>query len=170
MLHASESEAALICGDPNVSGPYDDAFCRRVAAWTHKRGVAVCAITLGSGGCFVSTTPDAKRLLGVRPAGDWTAGASVRLPAYKIGQAVLGSNPSAEANANGAGDTFCAGFLAAMLQTERQLSLSDVVKCASLAALHRVDDQLRDATQHCSMEDIVELVTSGTADLLEVMP
>ena len=88
----------------------------------------------------------------------------------QIGQVALGSNPSAEANASGAGDTFRAGFLAAMLQTERQLSLSDVVKCASLAALHRVDDQLRDATKHCSMEEIVELVTSGAADQLDVVP
>ena len=92
VLHASESEAALICGDENVSGPYDDAFCLRVAKWAHTRGVAVCAITLGAGGSFVSVTSDDKRLRTVRPFGDWLPGDTVRLPAYKIGQTALGSN------------------------------------------------------------------------------
>ena len=55
-----------------------------------------------------------------------------------------------------------------MLQTERPLTLSETVKCASLAALHRVDDQLRDAARPCSMEEIIGMVVSGAADLLEV--
>ena len=48
------------------------------------------------------------------------------------------------------------------------MTLSETVKCASLAALHRVDDQLRDAARPCSMEEIIGMVVSGAADLLEV--
>ena len=93
-------------------------------------------------------------------------------PAHHHHQA-LGSHPLAEANANGAGDTFCAGFLAAMLRGEtngaRPLTLSETTKCASLAALHRVDGGLREVVPPCSMEAIVGMVVGGAADELDVV-
>ena len=46
-----------------------------------------------------------------------------------------------------------------------RLTLAETAKCASLAALHRVDGVLRERA--CPMEDIVERVRSGAADLLE---
>uniref|UniRef100_A0A7S2B303 Carbohydrate kinase PfkB domain-containing protein n=1 Tax=Octactis speculum TaxID=3111310 RepID=A0A7S2B303_9STRA len=169
LLHASEGEAALICGEHDrLLGPFDDAFCERVAAWAHKRGVAILCLTLGEKGCFVSTTPSAARLRRVRD--DWPPGVSMRCPAFKVGQVdVVGSSPAtAKVNANGAGDTFCAAFIAGLLWKHR-LSLDDVIGCAALAALHRVDTDLRDAEEQWTMARIVDAVTTGAIKRLETL-
>lgn len=140
----------------------DEAFCRRAAKWAHARGVAVLVLTLGSRGSFVSLTSDATRLgeacaaaqrrhggggggggaaHSMAPApseeeSQWRAGQSVRLAAFAVA-------PAATANANGAGDAFCAAFVAAMLWQAPALSLREAAVVASLAALHRVDSTLR---------------------------
>ena len=72
-------------------------------------------------------------------------------------------------NANGAGDTFCAGFLAAALWERPRLTLQQAGQCAALAALHRVDSALRAAPSQVPMAELVRCVVSGEAADLEVI-
>ena len=184
VLHMNEEEAALLMGKEGVgsvgSEADDDeaeAFCRSVAEWAHSRGVSVLLLTLGPRGCFVSTTPHKDRLAASLAAADlpssqslssqqqspqprWPPGESVRLPAFALAE-------GSKANANGAGDTFCAAFLAAMLWRRPALSLRGAATVAALAALHHVDSSLRDRQPQASLRDLVATVVASSSAALE---
>ena len=144
LLHANLDEACHIAGVD--AGTLDEAsateeeLMERVAAPLLAAGVAVVAITLGPHGAFVAVTSDSERLersaaLG-RCARGWV-GSAVRLPALPL---------EGELNANGAGDAFTSGMLAAMLwQSDdgASMSLQDAVSVALGSARQRVDSARR---------------------------
>ena len=59
-------------------------------------------------------------------------------------------------NANGAGDAFVAGLIAAAAWDTCPLSLECACKLALLCALQRVDSSLRDAPVKASLAELVE--------------
>ena len=130
-----------------------DARLEALASPLLESGVAVVAITLGASGAYVAVTEDAERLRRgevLRGAtSSWRPGSCVRLPALPV---------RGELNANGAGDAFTAGMLAAMLWREggegegraegraRCLSLETTVRVALASARQRVDGSAEKVT------------------------
>ena len=143
MLHANLEEACHVTGVTPAPEEADASVetLRALVAPLLASGVAVVAITLGANGAFVAVTEDAERLRRTdalaQGAAAWR-GAHVLLPALPV---------DGEVNANGAGDAFTAGLLAAMLFREegaqRPLSLEAAVGVALGAARQRVDSARR---------------------------
>ena len=146
LLHANLDEAMHIAGVPPGSLTEDFAseveLRQLVAAPLLAAGVAVVAITLGGHGAYVAVTSDDARLgrsaLLRDSAGTWR-GRTVRLPALPL---------EGELNANGAGDAFTSGMLAAMLwrpadDSRARLSLEDAAAVALGSARQRVDSARR---------------------------
>ena len=135
LLHANLEEASHLVGATLVG---EQAISleqlRAIVAPLLGSGVAIAAITLGASGVFVAVTQDEERLLRGstlgRAAAAWR-GAEVRLPALPVDGGV---------NANGAGDAFCAGMLAAMLwRAGPALTLEQAALLALGSARQRVD-------------------------------
>ena len=150
MLHANLEEACHITGVTPAPEEADASVetLRALVAPLLASGVAVVAITLGANGAFVAVTEDAERLRRTdalaQGAAAW-CGAHVLLPALPV---------DGELNANGAGDAFTAGLLAAMLfrdeprdGAQRALSLKAAVGVALGAARQRVDSARRSAPE-----------------------
>ena len=143
MLHANLEEACHVTGVTPAPEEADASVetLRALVAPLLASGVAVVAITLGANGAFVAVTEDAERLRRTdalaQGAAAWRE-AHVLLPALPV---------DGEVNANGAGDAFTAGLLAAMLFREegaqRPLSLEAAVGVALGAARQRVDSARR---------------------------
>ena len=141
ILHANYEEAEAIVGalDGALSG--SDDHLRALAAWFLEKGVAVVSITVGSRGSFTAVTRHRTRIaaspsLG-RQVAAW-AGREVRAPAFSVG-------PNSGVNTNGAGDAFVGGLVLAAAVWKEALTLEEAVRFATLAALQRVDEKLRDA-------------------------
>jgi len=142
LLHANLEEAChllQISPPPDEMSVDDSTLLSQLATPLHKCGVAVVAITLGSAGAYVSVTADADRLESppdselARAASSWR-GQAVRLTALPV---------EGDINANGAGDAFTAGLLAAMLWRE-SLELTTATKVALASARQRIDSTRRD--------------------------
>jgi sugar/nucleoside kinase (ribokinase family) len=67
---------------------------------------------------------------------------------------------AATANANGAGDAFVAGLLAAAVW-HTPLSLTAAAKLALLSALQRVDSALRDAPTKATLQQLADQATAA---------
>ena len=136
LLHANLEEACVLAGVPPLDedAAVDDDALRALAAPLLARGVAVVAITLAAAGAYIAVTDDDARLEGDgAPPGElpsWAAGPR----AHRAAALPL----DGRANANGAGDAFCAGLLAGLLWSE-PLTLADVVHRGLESARERVD-------------------------------
>ena len=125
-----------------------DEQLKSLAAPLLASGIGVVALTLGASGAFVAVSDDGERLTGrggvlARATARWQPGECVRLPALPV---------TGELNANGAGDAFTAGFLAAMLwRAEPPLTLAQATELALASARQRVDD----AATPTSVEELV---------------
>ena len=156
VLHANLEE---LC---HVAGVASDELTESASTLSDLRGlvrpfldagVAVVAVTLGQHGAYVAVTEDAARLTRsatlAAAASQWV-GSDIRLPALPL---------DGELNANGAGDAFTAGLVAAMLwqpdgddagaegAQSRFLSLEKAVTLALGSARQRVDSSRREYPQ-----------------------
>ena len=143
VLHANFEEACHLSGGDDETldeATATDEQLHALAAPLLERGVAVVAITLGPSGAYVALTSDRERLVArgatLRAATvGWEAGAWARLPAPPVG---------VEINANGAGDAFTAGILAAMLWRPADANaeppcLEEALRVGLASARQRVD-------------------------------
>ena len=135
VLHANLEEACHVAGvaPPPAEADATPEQLRRIADAFTSRGVGVVAITLGAAGAYVAVSPDAARLQRsprlAAAARRWSAAEDALLPAAPTAGTI---------NANGAGDAFVAGLLAAMLWSE-PLSLTDALHVALESARQRID-------------------------------
>jgi len=135
LLHANLEEACHLAGvhPPLAEADASEAELRGVAQWFTSRGVAVVAITLGAAGAYVHVTPDAARMARLPTAASaWQLAEELLLPSAPTSGAV---------NANGAGDAFVAGLIAALLWPE-PLALHDALRLALGSARQRIDVQV----------------------------
>lgn len=141
LLHANLEEACHVVGIEPRACEESTATDEELASLVEPlldAGVAVVAVTLGKFGAYVAVTKDLERLQSAggtlaRATAGWEAGGAVRLPALPV---------SGEVNANGAGDAFTAGMIAAMLwrrSAAEPLSLEETVGVALASARQRVD-------------------------------
>ena len=135
VLHANLEEACHVAGvaPPPAEADATTEQLRRIADAFTSRGVGVVAITLGAAGAYVAVSPDAARLQRsprlAAAARRWGAAEDALLPAAPTEGTI---------NANGAGDAFVAGLLAAMLWSE-PLRLTDALRLALESARQRID-------------------------------
>ena len=141
LLHANLEEACHVAGVGagalDETAVTDDELATLVKPLLDS-GVAVIAITLGASGAYVATCSDADRLQAAggvlaHATRGWQAGDAVRLPAMAV---------NGEVNANGAGDAFTAGMVAAMLWSaadDEPLGLEATVGIGLASARQRVD-------------------------------
>lgn len=158
VLHANLEEAQAIVGLSQAVS--DDEDLRALAKWFLDKGVAIVAITLGAQGSFAAVTGDPERLKAASPlhrsAGAWV-GQNLRAAAFSPG---AGST----INANGAGDSFVGGLVLAAAAWKEKLTLDQAVSFAALAALQRVDGNLRDAkVKHTAAELMAKVKVGGAA-------
>jgi sugar/nucleoside kinase (ribokinase family) len=98
-------------------------------------------VTLGAAGAFVAASDVAERFgrkESLARAGTRWRGTEVRVAALPL---------SGELNANGAGDAFTAGLLAALLWNEGELALEQVALLGAASARQRVDSARRGRQQ-----------------------
>ena len=142
LLHANLEECCHLVGAAAPLGEAEatDAELRALVAPLLAGGVGIVALTLGASGAFVAVSADEARLrrggaaLG-RAAEHW-CGAEARAPALPL---------AGELNANGAGDAFTAGMLAALLSSEEAaLTLEQAALLGSESARQRIDSARRD--------------------------
>jgi myo-inositol-1-phosphate synthase len=164
VFHANLEEVVHVVGwdGPELTeADATDEQLHALAAPLLRRGVGLVALTLGSSGAYVALNGDSARLarsggalssLAQESDGKSGRGMAVRLPALPV---------DGEVNANGAGDAFCAGLLAALLsravdgQREQEpIRLESVLRVALASARQRVDGARRDEP-----ESAVELLT-----------
>lgn len=172
ILHANLEEAEAIVGPPPPSDPAaelagggeaaapSEKRLRDLARWFLEKGVAIVAITLGGRGSYTAVTSDRARLQVVaslqRQAGAW-AGQEVRVPAFATGE-------GSSVNANGAGDSFVGGLVLATAAWKEPLGLKEAVTFAALAALQRVDGDLRAAPVKKKATELMSAVRGGVKD------
>lgn len=164
ILHANLEEAEAIVGPLGVADLGDRL--RALAEWFLGKGVAIVTITLGAQGSFTAVTGKSARLTAclslARNAGAW-AGQHVRAAAFA-------SSPESKVNANGAGDSFIGGLLLATAAWKDKVTLEEAVKFASLAALQRVDGNLRQATPKKTAAELMATVKAGDKELPRTLP
>ena len=137
VLHANLEEACHLAGVPPMAEAEATArSLRSLAAAFSSRGVGVVAITLGGAGAYVHVSANSTRLQRspalAAAARLWKPSEDVLLPAAPTSGAI---------NANGAGDAFTAGLLAAMLWPE-PLTLHDTLSVALASARQRIDSKV----------------------------
>lgn len=169
ILHANLEEAEAIVGSPPPSDPAaheastNEKRLRTLTRWFLEKGVAIVTITLGSRGSYTAVTRDSARLQIVasleRQAGAWV-GQEVRIPAFATGE-------GSSVNANGAGDSFVGGLVLATAAWKERLGLEEAVSFATLAALQRVDGNLRAAPVK---KKAMELMSAIRGDAKEGLP
>lgn len=166
ILHANIEEAEAIVGSLSGLETGSDAHLRALAEWFLQKGVAVVTITVGRCGSFTAVTSEAERLSASpslsRQVEAW-AGQEVRAPAFAVGQ-------GATINANGAGDGFIGGLVLAAAAWKVPLSLEEAISFASLAALQRVDERLREAKIKRNAAELMAAVKSGGDALPPSLP
>lgn len=163
ILHANLEEAEAIVGPPQptaAAGGDGDAAAptekrlRALAQWFLEKGVAIVTITLGGQGSYTAVTSDKSRVNAVgslrRQAGAWV-GQELRAAAYASGE-------GSSINANGAGDSFVGGLVLATSAWKESLELKEAVAFAGLAALQRVDGNLRAAAVKKKATDLMMAV------------
>lgn len=172
VLHANLEEAEAIVGPLGGGGADNDAdagadaHLGALARWFLDKGVAVVTITAGARGSFTAVTSDPQRLAASpgleRQVAAW-AGQEVRAAAFAVGE-------GAAINANGAGDAFVAALVLAAAAWREALTLEEAVRFASLSALQRVDETLRDAKDKRNAAELVAVARSGGGGLLPTLP
>lgn len=125
MLHANAEEATTLLGNPPIASLEELAV-----ELSRQSEAALVVVTDGANGA-VLVAADSTRLAHSALPNSW-ASTVVRVAAYSAG--------TERVNANGAGDAFCAGLLAAILHSKWQdpLSLQTTGQLASLTAYLRV--------------------------------
>ncbi|CAM9593342.1 unnamed protein product [Discosporangium mesarthrocarpum] len=161
LLHANLEEAEAIAGSdlgPSVPDAGEERL-RALAEWFLSRGVVMVSITLGGKGSYTVVTKDPERLqvndsgaLG-RQVAAW-AGVEERAPAFATGE-------GSSVNANGAGDAFIGALALAAGAWREPLKLGEAVAFASLAALQRVDSQLRETHPKKTAAELMAIVRTG---------
>jgi len=138
LLHGNLDEICHLVGSTPLSeATATDDELRRLVAPLLSSGVAVVAVTLGAAGAFVAASDVAERFgrkESLARAGTRWRGTEVRVAALPL---------SGELNANGAGDAFTAGLLAALLWNEGELALEQVAMLGAASARQRVDSARR---------------------------
>lgn len=166
VLHANLEEAEAIVGPLDEVERGSDAQLRALAAWFLDKGVAVVTITVGHRGSFTAVTSDSGRLSASptleRQVVAW-AGQDVRAPAFAVGK-------DAAVNANGAGDAFVGGLVLAAAAWKETLALGEAVRFAALAALHRVDGNLREAKVKSNVVELMAAAKAGGDGLPPTLP
>ena len=148
LLHANFEEACHISG---TAGSLDeeaatDGELEALVAPLLEAGVGLVAITLGRAGAYVAFGGEgATRRQGggafAAAAAGWRPGECVRLPALPV---------AGEVNANGAGDAFVAGLLAALLwrgTDGEPLTLEQAARVALGSARQRIDPARRESPE-----------------------
>lgn len=138
LLHGNLDEICHLVGSTSLSeATATDDELRRLVAPLLSSGVAIVAVTLGAAGAFVAASDVAERFgrkESLARAGTRWRGTEVRVAALPL---------SGELNANGAGDAFTAGLLAALLWNEDELALEQVAMLGAAAARQHVDSARR---------------------------
>lgn len=148
VLHANLDEARHLVGVREAELDESSATPDELASLVEPllaEGVAIVAVTLGAHGAYVAVTGDGQRL-------ERSAALKAVAAAWRGQAALLPALPiEGELNANGAGDAFTAGLLAAMLWREADgdaaLSLEHALHVALLTAHQRVDSARRKQPQ-----------------------
>ena len=151
LLHANFDEACHLAGveDPHLSeADATDEQLAHLVSPLLRGGVGVVALTLGASGAYVAVSADAGRLQGgggalARAASGWQPGEAVRMAALPVG---------GEVNANGAGDAFTAGMIAALLWRGdgAPLSLERATALALGSAAQRIDSAARESPREAA--------------------
>lgn len=166
VLHANLEEAEAIVGPLGGGGGDADAHLGALARWFLDKGVAVVTITAGARGSFTAVTSDPERIAASpgleRQVAAW-AGQEVRAAAFAVGE-------GAAANANGAGDAFVGGLVLAAAAWREALTLEEAVRLASLSALQRVDETLREAEDKKNAAELVAVARAGGDGLPPTLP
>jgi len=149
LLHANFEEACHISGRAAGSLAEEaatDGELEALVAPLLEAGVGLVAITLGRAGAYVAFGGEgATRRQGggafAAAAAGWRPGECVRLPALPV---------AGEVNANGAGDAFVAGLLAALLwrgTDGEPLTLEQAARVALGSARQRIDPARRESPE-----------------------
>lgn len=172
VLHANLEEAEAIVGPSDdgggggVGGSDAEAHLAALARWFLDKGVAVVSITAGARGSFTAVTSDTERLAASpglqRQVAAWV-GQEVRAAAFAVGE-------GAAVNANGAGDAFVGGLVLAAAAWREALTLEEAVRFASLSALQRVDETLREARHKKNAAELVAVARAGGEGLPPTLP
>jgi len=150
-LHANAAEARLLTGEgPQEEGESQGEYLRRLAAPLLAQGLGCLALTLGAEGAYLAVNADLRgRSATFLRQGERWRGQDSFVPAYPVSE-------GSSINANGAGDAYIGGLVAAVLW-QRPVSLEEANRFALLAALQRVDSSKRDSPLKTLASDLMKI-------------